>query len=101
MYITPTLKEVNELIQAGADIIAFDATLRKRENTIEEMISAIHNSKKLFPSGNLRHQQNSLLDSKTSYGKKIKYAIKNKYNLRDSNQVEQKENQTFTNSAMH
>ena len=30
VYITPTLKEVNELIQAGADIIAFDATLRKR-----------------------------------------------------------------------
>lgn len=47
VYITPTLKEVNELIQAGADIIAFDATLRKRENTIEEMILAIHNSKKL------------------------------------------------------
>lgn len=47
VYITPTLKEVNELIQAGADIIAFDATLRKRENTIEEMISAIHHSKKL------------------------------------------------------
>ena len=47
VYITPTLKEVNELIQAGADIIAFDATLRKRENTIEEMISVIHNSNKL------------------------------------------------------
>lgn len=47
VYITPTLKEVNELIQAGADIIAFDATLRKRENTIEEMISVIHHSKKL------------------------------------------------------
>lgn len=47
VYITPTLKEVNELIQAEADIIAFDATLRKRENTIEEMISVIHNSNKL------------------------------------------------------
>ena len=46
VYITPTLKEVNELIQAEADIIAFDATLRKRENTIEEMISVIHNSNK-------------------------------------------------------
>ena len=47
VYITPTLKEVNELIQAEADIIAFDATLRKRENTIEEMILVIHNSNKL------------------------------------------------------
>ena len=39
VYITPTVKEVQELIEAGADIIAFDGTLRKRENTLEEMIS--------------------------------------------------------------
>ena len=40
VYITPSIKEINELIDAGADIIAFDATLRKRENPLEEMISA-------------------------------------------------------------
>lgn len=29
-YITPTMKEVDELVEAGADIIATDCTLRKR-----------------------------------------------------------------------
>ena len=30
IYITPTIKEVKEIIEAGADIIAIDATQRKR-----------------------------------------------------------------------
>jgi N-acylglucosamine-6-phosphate 2-epimerase len=30
IYITPTLKEVNELLETGAEVIALDATLRKR-----------------------------------------------------------------------
>ena len=30
VYITPTIKEVEEIIDAGADIIAFDATMRIR-----------------------------------------------------------------------
>ncbi len=47
VYITPTVKEVQELIEAGADIIAFDGTLRKRENTLEEMISLIHSKERL------------------------------------------------------
>lgn len=42
VYITPSLKEVRELIEAGADIIAFDGTSRERKNSIEEMISEIH-----------------------------------------------------------
>lgn len=43
VYITPTLKEVNELTEAGADIIAFDGTSRARENcTLSEIIKAIH-----------------------------------------------------------
>ncbi|MBR6127196.1 N-acetylmannosamine-6-phosphate 2-epimerase [bacterium] len=46
VYITPTLKEVKELIDAGADIIAFDGTLRDRKNSIEEIISVIHKSGK-------------------------------------------------------
>ena len=45
VYITPGLKEVKALIDAGADIIAFDGTLRKHDNcTIEEILSEIHNA---------------------------------------------------------
>lgn len=47
VYITPTLKEVNELIEADADIIAFDGTSRSRECSLEEMISAIKSAGKL------------------------------------------------------
>ena len=49
VYITPTLKEVQELIDANADIIAFDGTLRIRPNncTLEEIINKIHSSNKL------------------------------------------------------
>lgn len=43
VYITPTLKEVNELIDAGADIVAFDGTRRPRPNncTLQEIVSRI------------------------------------------------------------
>ncbi|MBV9276983.1 MAG: putative N-acetylmannosamine-6-phosphate 2-epimerase [Candidatus Eremiobacteraeota bacterium] len=34
-YITPTLAEVEELLAAGADIVAFDATLRERPQKTE------------------------------------------------------------------
>ena len=46
VYITPTLKEVNELIEAGADIIAFDGTSRPRPEgcTLEDIITTIHSS---------------------------------------------------------
>lgn len=47
VYITPTLKEVNELIEAGADIIAFDGTARPRECPLESMIEAIKSAGKL------------------------------------------------------
>lgn len=47
VYITPTLNDVKKLITAGADIIAFDATCRKHECPIEDMIKAIHNSNRL------------------------------------------------------
>ncbi len=47
VYITPSLKEIKELIEAGADIIAFDATLRDRKNSLDEMISEIHKTNKL------------------------------------------------------
>ena len=49
VYITPTLKEVNELIEADADIIAFDGTSRIRPNNcrLENIIKEIHVHNKL------------------------------------------------------
>jgi len=47
VYITPTLKEVNELISAGADIVAFDGTMRPRPGggcTVKDIISRIKES---------------------------------------------------------
>ena len=47
-YITPTMKEIDELARAGADIIALDCTLRKRGDnlTVNEFITQI---KKKYP----------------------------------------------------
>jgi len=48
VYITPTLKEVEELIRAGADIIAFDGTSRPRNNcTLKDIIEKIHQAGRL------------------------------------------------------
>lgn len=49
VYITPSLKEVNELINAGADIIAFDGTSRPRTNncTLTDIISEIKKANRL------------------------------------------------------
>ncbi len=49
VYITPTQKEVIELIEAGADIIAFDGTMRKRpENAkLEDLIKYIKLNKRI------------------------------------------------------
>ena len=43
VYITPTLKEVISLVDAGADIVAFDGTMRQREGgcTLKEIIKYI------------------------------------------------------------
>ncbi|MCM3238546.1 N-acetylmannosamine-6-phosphate 2-epimerase [Heyndrickxia oleronia] len=43
IFITPTLKEVEELIESGADVITLDATARMRPNgiTLHEMITFI------------------------------------------------------------
>jgi len=42
IYITPEIEDAKSLIDAGADIIAFDGTLRKRGKTsLEEMIKYI------------------------------------------------------------
>jgi N-acylglucosamine-6-phosphate 2-epimerase len=44
IYITPTLKEVKELLAAEADVIALDATYRKRPNgeTLKDLVDYIH-----------------------------------------------------------
>lgn len=44
VYITPGIKEVKELIEAGADIIAFDGTSRTRPDgsSIEQIVELIH-----------------------------------------------------------
>ena len=49
VYITPTLKEVISLIDAGADIIAFDGTMRQREGgcTLAEIIKYIRINKRI------------------------------------------------------
>lgn len=48
VYITPGLKEVKSLIDAGADIIAFDGTPRPHDNcTLEEIIDTIHKAGRL------------------------------------------------------
>lgn len=42
VWITPGLEEVHAIVDAGADIIAFDATSRERGVSVGEMIAAIH-----------------------------------------------------------
>ncbi len=49
VYITPTVSDANIIIEAGADIIAFDATSRPRPNgeNLVSIINAIHSKNKL------------------------------------------------------
>lgn len=47
VYITPNLGSVNQIIEAGADIIAFDGTSRPRECPIEKIVETIHAAGKL------------------------------------------------------
>lgn len=47
VYITPTIKDAKDLIQAGADIIAFDGTSRPRgENNLKQIIKFVKLIKK-------------------------------------------------------
>ena len=43
-YITPTMREIDDLVEAGADIIALDCTMGRRGDgsTINEFLEAIH-----------------------------------------------------------
>lgn len=49
VYITPNIKDVIELVEAGADVIATDATKRKRPNNekLQDLIKYIHINKRL------------------------------------------------------
>ncbi len=47
IIITPLLSDVDKLAKLGADIIAFDATLRDRPYSVEKLISKIHSHKKI------------------------------------------------------
>ncbi|KEI02318.1 N-acetylmannosamine-6-phosphate 2-epimerase [Clostridium botulinum] len=49
IYITPTKQEVDELLTTECEIIALDATMRKRHNNenLKELIDYIHKNKRL------------------------------------------------------
>ncbi|PYE55398.1 N-acetylmannosamine-6-phosphate 2-epimerase [Deinococcus yavapaiensis] len=47
VYITPLLSDVRDLALAGADIIAFDATIRERPVPVERLVAAVHEHGKL------------------------------------------------------
>lgn len=42
VYITPELADVAAIARAGADIVAFDATLRDRPTPVAELVAAAH-----------------------------------------------------------
>ena len=44
-YITPTMKEVDELVSEGVDIIALDATINQSEEFLKEVINKYKNQK--------------------------------------------------------
>lgn len=49
IYITPTRKEIGELLESGCEIIALDATLRKRpgDEKTEDLVEMIHENVRL------------------------------------------------------
>ncbi len=49
VYITPTINDCKKIIEAGADIVAFDGTKRKRENneTTDDLIKYIKSQNKI------------------------------------------------------
>jgi len=47
IIITPLLSDVEKLSELGAEIIAFDSTLRNRPFSVSELISKIHSCKKI------------------------------------------------------
>ena len=62
VIITPLLSDVERLSMLGAEIIAFDATLRNRPVSTEKLISKIHSCKKIAMAdcSNLRDAINAI-----------------------------------------
>ena len=60
--ITPLLKDVDKIINSGADIIAYDATNRKRPVPTKEIVSKIKNANRLAMAdcANLNDAKNAL-----------------------------------------
>ena len=48
VYITPTIKEVDELVEEGVDIIAIDSTIRQRPDNVE-LECFVKNIKEKYP----------------------------------------------------
>ena len=44
-YITPTMKEVDALVEEGIDVVALDATINQDETFLKEVISKYPNQK--------------------------------------------------------
>lgn len=44
VYITPTMADVEKIIEAGADIVAIDGTLRPHESDVKDMVKRIHDA---------------------------------------------------------
>ncbi|CAN5818671.1 N-acetylmannosamine-6-phosphate 2-epimerase [soil metagenome] len=47
IYITPHFEDVEAVANAGADLIAFDATTRERPVTVAKLVEAVHTHSKL------------------------------------------------------
>lgn len=62
VYITPTLEDINLLIDAGADIIAFDATFRSHEFDLKDGVDLIHSKGRLAMADISNFQEGILCD---------------------------------------
>lgn len=75
VYITPTTEDALDLIEAGSQMVAFDATDRPRSTPVSQLIGAIHDAGALamadistFPEGQMAAQLGADLISTTMAG---------------------------------
>lgn len=65
-YITPTMKEVDELIETGCEVIAFDCTLRKRHDG-KEIGDFIKEVKEKYPNQLFMADTSNFEEAKNAY----------------------------------